>query len=56
MNRAYGPIAQSEDIKPIRGWSTKVIRGMMWKGEMKVIYGSPNTFEVKSHLGEVNPR
>ena len=56
MNRAYGPIAQSKDIKPIQGWSTKVIMGMMWKGEMKVIYDSPNTFEVKSHLGEVSPR
>ena len=56
MNRAYSSIAQSEDTKTIRGWSTKVIRGMMWNGEMKVIYGSPNTFEVKSHLGKVNPR
>ena len=56
MNRAYDSIAQSKDTKPIRGWSTKVIMGMTWKGEMKVIYDSPNTSEVKSHLGEVNPR
>ena len=35
-----GPMAQWPN-GPIRGWSTKVITGMTWKKEIKLIYDSP---------------
>ena len=49
MDRAYGPMAQWPN--PVRGWSTKIITGMTWKEEIKVIYDSPKYFQ-----GEKSPQ